>query len=244
MLAPKKVIDKSDEDRERIRATLMRSFLFKHGDAAQTADLVNAMYEVRRPRGVDIIKQGDREANEFFIIDAGECDIIKGTNEDGSERRLVTLRPGAVFGELALMYNTPRAATVRAASDEVVLWAMDRESFKAIVRAHARLRRAPLAPAHAHAAATRLLARARAPMAAGARADDAEALEIRGVPRGGEPAPRPLVVRARDCRRLVRRSAVRRGRPRDRGGGRGARHVLPRRGQGGGAGQGERRAYL
>jgi hypothetical protein len=57
----KKVVDKSDADKARIETSLMKSFLFKHADAGQRADLVNAMYEVRKPKGADVIKQGDRE---------------------------------------------------------------------------------------------------------------------------------------------------------------------------------------
>merc|ERR1712187_931548 len=40
--------------------------------------------------------------------------------------------PGAMFGELALMYNAPRAATVKATSQSKV-WALDRESFQMMI---------------------------------------------------------------------------------------------------------------
>jgi len=44
----------------------------------------------------------------------------------------VPLVKGAAFGELALMYNTPRAATIKAASN-CKLWAIDRNVFRGIV---------------------------------------------------------------------------------------------------------------
>ena len=39
---------------------------------------------------------------------------------------------GAAFGELALMYNTPRAATIKA-SEDCKLWAIDRNTFRSII---------------------------------------------------------------------------------------------------------------
>lgn len=44
-----------------------------------------------------------------------------------------TYNPGEAFGELALLYNAPRAATVRAKSD-CILWSLDRETFNHIVK--------------------------------------------------------------------------------------------------------------
>ena len=47
-------------------------------------------------------------------------------------RRVATLRDGQSFGELALMYFAPRAATIRAVAD-TVLWVMDRVTFRALL---------------------------------------------------------------------------------------------------------------
>lgn len=40
---------------------------------------------------------------------------------------------GGSFGELALIYGTPRAATVKARSNEVKLWGIDRDSYRRIL---------------------------------------------------------------------------------------------------------------
>lgn len=124
MVAPKKIVDKSDADRARIRATLLRSFLFKSGGPSQTADLVDAFREVRKVRGDQIIREGDREANEFFIIDAGECEVLKAPKRaagapPAEPERVATLCAGGTFGELALMCARPLRLT-RAASEAAV----------------------------------------------------------------------------------------------------------------------------
>lgn len=48
--------------------------------------------------------------------------------------------PGDAFGELALLYNAPRAATITA-ENECLLWSLDRETFNNIVRDASRKRR-------------------------------------------------------------------------------------------------------
>ena len=41
--------------------------------------------------------------------------------------------PGDYFGELGLLYNTPRAASIKAKVDSIV-WALDRETFNNIIK--------------------------------------------------------------------------------------------------------------
>jgi cAMP-dependent protein kinase regulator len=46
---------------------------------------------------------------------------------------LIAYRPGMVFGELALLYNAPRAATIESKED-CIIWKLDRNTFNHIVK--------------------------------------------------------------------------------------------------------------
>ena len=61
------------------------------------------------PPGHVIIKQGD-PGNEFYIIEEGEVVCTK----EGVDQPLCKLKVGDYFGEIALLTNQPRAATVAA----------------------------------------------------------------------------------------------------------------------------------
>jgi len=80
---------------------------------------------VNRQVGETIKLQGD-EGDNFYVIDAGDVDIyVKGDY-------ISTIGEGFSFGELALIYGTPRAATIKAKTD-VKLWGIDRDSYRRIL---------------------------------------------------------------------------------------------------------------
>eukprot|EP01017_Pseudomicrothorax_dubius_P037730 TRINITY_DN5571_c0_g1_i4.p1 TRINITY_DN5571_c0_g1~~TRINITY_DN5571_c0_g1_i4.p1 ORF type:complete len:421 (+),score=111.23 TRINITY_DN5571_c0_g1_i4:402-1664(+) len=69
-----------------------------------------------------VFKQGD-DASSFFILETGALQVIIN---DAVKRQV---RPGEGFGELALLYNAPRSASVKA-TERSTMWAIDRISFK------------------------------------------------------------------------------------------------------------------
>lgn len=126
-----------------VRAELLRvvgkSPLLRTLDAEQKDKIVNAFSgPVIKAPGENIIVQGDI-GDVFYLLEDGNVDIyIKKGGAD--EIKVHTYKPGDAFGELAIMYNAPRAATCRAQT-ECKLWALDRVSFKVIVVAAAMLKR-------------------------------------------------------------------------------------------------------
>ena len=71
------------------------------------------VYEAVRPAGTTLMEQGSPGA-EAFVIASGTVSVVR----DG--RELAQLGPGAVVGELALVDQAPRSATVVAETDMVV----------------------------------------------------------------------------------------------------------------------------
>lgn len=125
-----KVIMKSDEQKERLKAVLSKSFLFGSMDDKDFGVVIDAMEEQIFEAGTQIIKQGD-DGDYLFVVEDGRLECYKDIN--GVSTVVKTCEPGDVFGELALLYNTTRAANVRAC-DKCVLWQLDRETFNAIVK--------------------------------------------------------------------------------------------------------------
>lgn len=100
--------------------------------------LFNAMFEKKVTSGDVIIRQGD-DGDNFYVIEKGEYDIFV-KDKNGTEKKVATLTEG-FFGELALLYNCPRNATIISASDDGVLWGLDQKTFRqVVVKATARKR--------------------------------------------------------------------------------------------------------
>jgi len=89
-----------------------------------------SLVEVEAGAGQEVITQGD-QGDRFYFIDEGEVEVV----EDGAFRR--NEGPGESFGEIALLRDVPRTATVKATRATRLL-ALDRESFLETVTGHVR----------------------------------------------------------------------------------------------------------
>lgn len=91
--------------------------------------LAAKLVRIRVQRGEEIFAQGDR-GDRFYVIADGTVDVAI----DGSA--VSVLGPGGYFGEIALVRDVPRTATVTAQSD-VELYALERDDFIAAVTGYA-----------------------------------------------------------------------------------------------------------
>lgn len=121
----KVVHQKTDHERQRINDIIKNNVLFKELDANQMEIMLDAIFPRAYEAGSVIIKQGD-EGDNFYVLDSGVCEIHK----DG--KLVATCTESMSFGELALMYNAPRAATVTA-KEKVKVWTLDRQTFKVVL---------------------------------------------------------------------------------------------------------------
>ena len=139
-------IPKTDQEADRIQQILQENVPFRHLDSELQNTVQGAMFLVSKEEGDVIIRQGD-DGDNFYIIDSGEVDVYikqkSSADEDkehGQEQLVKSYKRGDSFGELAIMYNAPRAASCIAKTD-VRLWALGRASFKLILMKSTTMRR-------------------------------------------------------------------------------------------------------
>ena len=92
--------------------------------------VINAMDEKHVKDGETIITEGE-PGDVLYVVQDGSYSCSKMI--DGKDTHLKNYGSGDVFGELALLYNAPRAATIKASSDGQ-LWVLDRNTFNHIVK--------------------------------------------------------------------------------------------------------------
>ncbi|KAI9331116.1 cyclic nucleotide-binding-like protein [Zopfochytrium polystomum] len=132
----KVVIPKSDDVMARLHVALQNNFLFRACDEEQYADVVNAMAEKKVDAGEEVIRQGG-VGDFFYVVENGALDVFvtkpsPTPGEPPVTEKVYEYGPGGSFGELALMYNSPRAATV-VATAPCTLFALDRVTFRRIL---------------------------------------------------------------------------------------------------------------
>ena len=120
---------KTAESRERIRQSMRGTKLLGHLNEARLEEALDAMVVCAAESGDVIIKQGD-VGHHVYVVESGSYEVRL---EQTGDRAVALYGAGGVFGELALLYDTPRAASV-VATRAGQLWRLDQETFRTINR--------------------------------------------------------------------------------------------------------------
>jgi putative ABC transport system ATP-binding protein len=106
--------------------------VFSHLTASTLTTIAEEMQDERHPADTVIIRQGDK-GDKFYLIKSGIVDVIVNQGQP-DEATVAALRKGQFFGEMALLLDAPRNATVIARQD-VELYTLDKPHFRAALAA-------------------------------------------------------------------------------------------------------------
>jgi len=107
--------------------------MFAALDEKEKEIVINAMEEKAYKEGDVVIKQGD-DGDVLYVVDTGNLKCSRKMNPtDEEDTFLRNYEPGEAFGELALLYNAPRAATIVSIGDSIC-FSLDRDCFNHIVK--------------------------------------------------------------------------------------------------------------
>jgi cAMP-dependent protein kinase regulator len=117
---------KTPADSHFLLSCMSSNSLFQHLPPASMDTVVSAFFLTEKQDG-DVVMQQGADGDNFYVIQEGSVKILVNGNQ------VATKGAGGSFGELALMYNAPRSATV-VCDGSAKLWALDRSSFQGIMR--------------------------------------------------------------------------------------------------------------
>lgn len=123
---------KSPEEYKFIKEALLENVMFTNLPKATLDRLIDAFEWTTVSKDQVVVKQGELcEGDYVYMIGDGKCTVIV----DGKvvPEPYGTLKPKAIFGELGVLYNQTRSATITGKSDSVSLFRVNGETFKAVL---------------------------------------------------------------------------------------------------------------
>lgn len=112
---------KTSEEENFIRKNIALNFLFSHANEQDLSNITKAFEKVEFSKDSVVIEEGEN-GDYFYLVECGLVQFIKKGDKIG------VAAPTDCFGDLALLYSSPRAATCIASTD-CKLWRIDRQTF-------------------------------------------------------------------------------------------------------------------
>ncbi|KAF4092096.1 hypothetical protein AMELA_G00016940 [Ameiurus melas] len=129
-------VKKTASERAQIMKAMQKNDFLSRLDEEQINMMVELLSTLDRCPGDEIIIEGT-EGDSLYIVAAGELRVTQ------AGRNLRTLTSGDVFGELAILYNCKRTATVKAVT-AVKLWCIERQIYRSIMAIKSKKKREQL----------------------------------------------------------------------------------------------------
>lgn len=127
-------IPKKADVREMIKKAILNNNFLKHLEEPQVVEMILAMSLKTYTKNECVVTEGDA-GNALFVVNKGSLEVQQGDKKLGKP-----LGPGVLFGELAILYNCTRTATVRTLED-VEVWTMERRLFQLVMKNTGTMRR-------------------------------------------------------------------------------------------------------
>lgn len=127
------VFPKLPEKRDWLYKIVKANILFSSYHKDDIAAIVDAFERINFSKGEFIINQGD-DGETFYIVEEGTLDVMISPSSSSKKHNKIgkQLKKGSYFGELSLMYNAPRSASIQATTD-CSCWFVTRQTYKTIL---------------------------------------------------------------------------------------------------------------
>ncbi|XP_066456607.1 cGMP-dependent protein kinase 2-like [Eleutherodactylus coqui] len=122
-------VRKDSSAKKLITGAIMSNDFLRQLEASHVRRMVDCMYERVYSQSQLVIQEG-AAGNHLYVLAEGLLDVIQNS------RLLGQMHPGTAFGELAILYNCKRTATVKAVTDSKI-WVLDRQVFQTIMMSSA-----------------------------------------------------------------------------------------------------------
>ena len=129
-----KRVPKDSATKDFIQKSIKNSSFLKHMDESQMNEMISFMYKEKFKKDQYIIKQGD-SGKSLYIMISGTVQVSKDGEILGKPLGAMVL-----FGELAILYNCTRTASVKALED-VEVWTIERTVYQKVMRRTGNVRR-------------------------------------------------------------------------------------------------------
>eukprot|EP00960_Hanusia_phi_P052858 761704-Hanusia_phi.AAC.4 len=134
------VVELHECDKDMLMRAIAENMLFRDLDVKYQELVAEAFTLGRYAKGDAVIRQGD-EGHIFYVVQSGSLSIHKREAAGELQTFRGTYTPGDSFGELALMHNQPRAASITVESETCWLWQVHRQSIQKFIKSIAKYER-------------------------------------------------------------------------------------------------------